>query len=223
LAATATAVCFERDLAWIGMVLTDPGFRRRGFARQLVERALAFLDERRVRWIKLDATDMGAPLYRDLGFADECGIERWQAVAPPCGRPDGLDDFRNDRSLDIAAFGADRGMILDNLARGEAVSLAGEGYAMGRPGVSAASFGPCVARSAESARALLEWFLAAHTGQRVFWDILPDNREAVGLAKEFGFEPVRKLIRMVRPGVDPGKPFARDNSLVYATAGFEYG
>src|SRR5579871_2533909 len=62
LAATTTAVCYGEELAWIGMVLTLPEFRRRGLARQLLEHALAYLQDRRVRCIKLDATDMGRPL-----------------------------------------------------------------------------------------------------------------------------------------------------------------
>ena len=85
MAATATAVCFGRKLAWIGMVLTHPDFRRRGLARRLMEHALEFLDQRRVEWVKLDATDMGRPLYLALGFEDESRIERWKATAPPSG------------------------------------------------------------------------------------------------------------------------------------------
>jgi hypothetical protein len=70
---------------------------------------------------------------------------------------------------------------------------------------------------------LLELFLARHPGETVFWDLLPHNREAVNLARDFGFAPVRKLARMVRPGAAPASPPARDDSLIYATAGFEYG
>jgi GNAT superfamily N-acetyltransferase len=76
-AATTTAVCYGRELAWIGMVLTAPEYRGRGFARLLMERTLDFLAGRGVERIKLDATEMGAPLYRKLGFEDECPIERW--------------------------------------------------------------------------------------------------------------------------------------------------
>src|SRR5690348_1877706 len=35
LGATTTLVCHDRRLAWIGMVLTHPEFRRRGLARRL--------------------------------------------------------------------------------------------------------------------------------------------------------------------------------------------
>ena len=94
---------------------------------------------------------------------------------------------------------------------------------MSRPGSNASTFGPCVARSPDAARILLESFLAHHPGQTVFWDLLPDNREAVSLAHEFGFAPTRKLVRMVRPGAGSANPPVRDDSLVYATAGFEYG
>src|ERR1700690_3620230 len=77
LAATATAICYGRNLAWIGMVLTRPEYRGQGMASQLMRRALEFLDGRQEQWVKLDATAMGSPLYRKLGFVDECPIERW--------------------------------------------------------------------------------------------------------------------------------------------------
>src|SRR5258708_36823310 len=40
LAATTTVVCYGRELAWVGMVLTAPEFRRRGFAGALIGGAL---------------------------------------------------------------------------------------------------------------------------------------------------------------------------------------
>ena len=90
LAATTTAMLYKQKLAWIGMVLTYPGYRRRGFGRTLMQHALAVLAERGVEWIKLDATDMGSPLYRDLGFVDETPIERWsRPAARPNGEPRG--------------------------------------------------------------------------------------------------------------------------------------
>src|SRR5207244_12045682 len=78
LAATTTAICYGRRLAWIGMVLTDPEYRGQGLATQLMRHTLEFLDGRGLDWIKLDATAMGRPIYRKLGFVDECEIERWK-------------------------------------------------------------------------------------------------------------------------------------------------
>src|SRR5215472_12798543 len=89
LRATTTAVCFGRDLAWIGMVLTAPAYRGRGFARQLVEHAVDYLRMQQVYWTKLDATEMGRPLYERLGFRAEGGIERWMRKPGPWLRGDG--------------------------------------------------------------------------------------------------------------------------------------
>ncbi len=225
LASTATAVCYGAELAWIGMVLTAPEFRGRGFARRLMQHTLEFLHRRGVAWIKLDATDMGRPLYLQLGFQDEAPIERWALEssdhrnAPPALPA----DFLLDEALDREAFGADRGQVLRRLAGWEAVSLPGQGYALARPGSKALHFGPCVCRTPEAARLLLEYFLARHPGRPVFWDLLPGNQAALRLAQELGFHPRRRLVRMVLPGAAGAPPLIRNDNLVYAIAGFEYG
>src|SRR3954470_5637296 len=77
LAATTTVICYGRRLAWIGMVLTAAAHRGQGLATALMCRALEFTSARQVDWVKLDATPMGRPLYRKLGFSDERPIERW--------------------------------------------------------------------------------------------------------------------------------------------------
>lgn len=222
IAATATVVCYGTRLAWIGMVLTHPDFRRRGFARVLTERAIAYA-ESRVEWIKLDATDMGRPLYLALGFEDEAPIERWRAVLPAQAASVALDPFELDKELDGEAFGADRSALLLNLAREEAACARTEGYVMARPGAQALFLGPCVARRPEAARRLILWVMSRHPGEPAFWDLLPGNPQALALAGEFGFAPARRLVRMVRPGGRPASPWRSDDRLVYACAGFEYG
>jgi GNAT superfamily N-acetyltransferase len=226
LAATTTAVCYERKLAWIGMVLTAPDYRRRGFARRLMEHAIEALAQRQMAWIKLDATEMGAPLYRSLGFQDECAVERWGRSggdAEPAPDLTWAPTLLDLPALDLPAFGADRAPLLSMLAPLGAAALPGEGYAMTRAGAKAAYFGPCVSRSTEAARELLRWFLGRHPHVPVYWDLLPDNAEAVRLARASGFAPVRRLVRMARPGARGAAPFAHDDSKVFAIAGFEYG
>ena len=223
LRATATAVCFGEELAWVGMVLTDPSYRGRGFARRLMEHALDYLRSRPVAWIKLDATEMGSPLYERLGFREESRIERWmreKGPAPKVVAPPGRFDL--DRALDRNAFGADRTSLLKVLAAIESASVA-HGYAMGRPGSRAAYFGPCVARSADAARNLLAWFLNRHPDGSIYWDILPVNDESVAMARAFGFTRVRELVRMALPGAKNPPRLTGDDSLVFAIAGFEFG
>ena len=101
---------------------------------------------------------------------------------------------------------------------------------MTRTGRSAAYLGPCVARDGKAARDLFSWFSkrrpevksAMHSRQaevrQWYWDLLPDNKAAIEIAKELGFTPKRQLTRMFR-----GEDFRGDDELVYAIAGFEIG
>jgi GNAT superfamily N-acetyltransferase len=224
LRATTTAVCYGQELAWVGMVLTDSAYRRRGLALRLMEHALDYIRSRSVVWIKLDATEMGAPLYERLGFREEGTIERW--TRPRGAVPGGHSQagrFELDAVLDQKAFGADRSHVLQMLAGIESVSAPGGAYAMGRPGSAAAYFGPCVAHSAAAARDLVRWFLGRHSNENVCWDILRANTTAGGVAREFGFERARELSRMALPGAPGELSFKKNDQLVFATAGFEFG
>ncbi len=224
LRATATAVCFGQQLAWIGMVLTQREYQRRGLARRLMEHAIAYLQNRSVAGIKLDATEMGVPLYESLGFREEGRIERWirrKGAAP--GVHSSAGRFAPDSALDREAFGADRSGLLNVLAGIESASVEGMGFAMGRSGSRAAYFGPCVARSSSAARELLAWFLHRHEQEDVYWDILAVNTDAVEIAREFGFECRRELVRMALADVKNPSPLQNRDPLVFATAGFEFG
>lgn len=222
--ATTTAICYGRDLAWIGMVLTDPPYRGRGLARRLMEHTLEYLRREQMQWIKLDATDMGRPVYARLGFRDETVIERWIRKPGPVDAHASLaGPYVPDAALDREAFGADRSLLLRALAAIESASIAGAGFAMGRAGSVASYFGPCVARSRDAARDLLLWFLSQHGRESVYWDILVANRDALELAREFGFERARELTRMSLAGAGHPTPLQNNDALVFAMAGFEYG
>jgi GNAT superfamily N-acetyltransferase len=193
LASTITAVCYGTELAWIGMVLTGARFRRRGLASALLEHTLHYLARIPMDWIKLDATEMGRPVYQRFGFEDECAIERWLRPGTPA-------TFFEEQSREL-----------------------GDSFARGRPGSKAAYFGPCRATSREAARDLLEWFLELHRGEAICWDILPANVDAVDLARAHGFTPLRKLVRMALRGRPGAAPRPTDIAHTYATAGFEWG
>jgi GNAT superfamily N-acetyltransferase len=108
---TTTSIRYGNKLAWIGMVLTHPEFRGRGYARSLMRHALQEFSD--VETIKLDATEMGAPLYRQLGFVDDCAIERWRGQTQVA--PVEVQSFSYP-GFDEEAFGADRGGLLERLA-----------------------------------------------------------------------------------------------------------
>jgi GNAT superfamily N-acetyltransferase len=222
LVATATTYCYGDELAWIGMVLTAADYRGRGLARATMRAALDFARARKVAWIKLDATEMGRPLYEKLGFIAEYAVERCLRVpSPAVSAP--VDAYRPNLELDREAFGAGRAALLADLSPIESASIGADAFAMGRPGSKAAYFGPCVSRGAERAAKLLDWFLARHAAENVFWDIVEPNPAAHALALERGFAPVRRLIRMALPGRSSPPAVKERPDLVHALAGFEFG
>ncbi|MEZ5353368.1 MAG: GNAT family N-acetyltransferase [Bryobacteraceae bacterium] len=223
---STTVIRYGAELAWIGMVLTHSSNRGRGNAGALMKHALAYARSHGVGWAKLDATADGHPIYSKLGFEDECAVERWKrpssAAAVTSPRP--LTTYVLDPSFDRAYFVAARQPLLSALiAERDGALVPGFGYAMGRPGAVAAYFGPSVVRTREAARLLLQWFLAHNPAQDVFWDLFPDNPDAVQLAIDHGFQPARALTRMALRCRPDAPLLRRHNAGILAIAGFEYG
>ena len=216
--ATATLLCYGDRLAWIGMVLTHPEHRHRGYAKQLFARLLAAANTLGVRTLKLDATEQGRPLYGSYGFKEEQPIERWERPTRESHAAGCEFDISRILELDRRAFGADRSDLLKNLALHSSVISNGAGFAFSRSGRAASYLGPCVAEESASARQLIEEAVQHSAGKGWYWDLLPSNRNAVKLATELGFSRQRRLTRMFR-----GDEFRGEDDLVYAIAGFELG
>jgi GNAT superfamily N-acetyltransferase len=212
LVSTATLMCYGKQLGWIGMVLTNQTYRRRGFARTLLLHAIERADQLGIESLKLDATDQGQPLYESLGFRVEQPVERWwRPQQPPCGaaiEPAALLDH------DFLAYGADRSELLRALTERSKMQAQADGFCLSRPGRRANYIGPCISQSAEFARCSIEGF----AGEESYWDLLPQNQGALSIATELGFKPLRKLIRMVR-----GRDLRGREDWIYAIAGFELG
>jgi GNAT superfamily N-acetyltransferase len=214
IAASTTAFVYP-DLAWIGMVLTSAQYRGRGFARRLLELAL---DELPVDRSRLDATDMGRPLYLKLGYVDEYPVERWVRMPSLQSPSEPLPPFREELiALDRPAFGYDRACLLRRLAAEGRTYATSAAYAMTRAGRNARFFGPCVALDDASARHVIDAFLSDYTAEPVFWDLCPEKAD---LARSYGFEPVRRLMRMRR---GPADNYTQPSPNIYAMAGFEFG
>lgn len=226
LAATTTAIVYGNDLAWIGMVLTAPEFRNRGFAHRLMNHTLDHLRERGVAWAKLDATEIGANVYSDFGFRFECGVERWQRG--PSNAPVS-EETCSSRSVDLGVissrdtFGVSRTQLLECLTRTGGACLNESGFALWRPGSFAHYFGPCVAGDLRSAEPLLRCCLDANQGCPLIWDLPPQNSAAVQLARKYGFQRTRTLSRMARALRPDAKPLRPEMNSLFALAGFEYG
>ncbi len=220
--ATATLLRYGKQLAWIGMVLTKPDYRRMGLARRLMQAALELSAEHGIDSVKLDATADGQPLYEQLGFRTEQIVERWFRDA----RQNQFDRTRSLGAplsselteLDRQAFGADRSKVLHELAARNPPVAMPEGFCFAREGARSTYLGPCVAANQQSARTVIEQTLRASPESSWYWDILAGNENAVALAHEFGFVRQRRLERMAFGGHLP-----TNDQLVYAIAGFELG
>jgi GNAT superfamily N-acetyltransferase len=227
---TATTTIHDGKVAWIGMVLVHPEFRRLGIGKSLLKHCIAWLQQLGIPSIKLDATPAGKTVYVPLGFRDEYELERVEAIADcglrvaDCGIRTGAADAQTILSLDTEAFGVPRPAVLQRLlgdhpdlcwttSAPSSSSRIPLGFLLARPGANAWHLGPWVARSKETAEALLRACLARLAGQKVFADV-PANHPARQLVASHGFKPQRPLTRMwLGCNEWPGNP-----ALTYAVA-----
>lgn len=193
--ATTTLVSYGKRLAWIGMVLTHSDYRRRGFARLLVQEAIDLARGLEVAVVKLDATDQGKPLYESFGFRTEQSVERW-----------GLGD-----PVEISVSTGALPEVPPILEPG--------GQLLHRPGSRAHYLGPCIADSPATAERLFRRAVDEIGAASYFWDILALNRGALRIATRLGFVPLRRLTRMVLGR--EAQPY--NESHIYAIAGLEWG
>ena len=149
--------CRFYSVAWIGMMLVDPAHRRRGIATHLMQHALDRLESAGAERIRLDATKMGVPLYRRLGFLPQLEIARYGGNPTRLTSRSRLPRVRDFQwtdwpalyELDREVSRVDRTKLLKRLlvqAGGTArvVSVEGrlQGFLLARPGSSAAQIGP---------------------------------------------------------------------------------
>ncbi|MDR3637605.1 MAG: GNAT family N-acetyltransferase [Isosphaeraceae bacterium] len=222
--------CRFGDVAWIALMLVDPDHRRRGVGRTLMSRALEWLDFRRIRSVRLDATPLGRPLYESLGFQAEGTLVRYQGVltagapATELGNVSAADVFDGVAELDRAVTGADRARFLRTLSREhpESFQVARErgrviGFIMARPGAYARQIGPCIGDD-EAGPRLLEDARRRYAGETVIVDIPQEHTRARRLVESWGLAPARELLRM-----GYGPRVQEDLDRLWASAGAEKG
>jgi GNAT superfamily N-acetyltransferase len=228
LVASAAALPYERDLAYVAMVLVTQSRRREGIATRLVDLCVEHI--RRLGLVPvLDATPAGEAVYSQQGFRTLFGLERWQGQAEPAGalgaagiRPSVPSDAETIAALDAGATGAPRcAVIADFLGRaGSHAFLSGDrsGFVLVRRGRRALQLGPLVAGTPVEALKLLGAALGAVSGA-VFIDV-PVLQKGIGdwLAAH-GFTRQRGFSRMA---FGRSEPFGASGRL-FASAGPEFG
>jgi GNAT superfamily N-acetyltransferase len=225
--AIGTAALMRYDaLAWVAMMLVDPGERRAGHGARLLSAALAAAHGSPS--VGLDATPAGEPMYRKFGFVDSYSLVRAKALIDPArfersggARAMTTADLPEVIAMDRAVFGADRGRLLAGLlARApECAWIAeGRGYCFGRPGYLYYQLGPIVANDSATTRALAAECLAPLGGRTFAIDVPLLDAGWLEWLKSAGFVEERPFRRMFLEGhLHPGEP-ARQ----YAICGPEF-
>lgn len=221
--------CVFGPVAWVAMVLVDAEQRKRGIGTALMEHVLAYLESRKVRRMRLDATPLGQPIYEKLGFHPEYTLARFAGVLPPAppatgAEPASAQGLPEICALDQRACATDRRKLLHRLyaERPEMMRVVRRndrvvGFVTARPGARAWQVGPCMAE-ADAGPLLLADVWRRLAGQPVFLDIPRQNRPAVALAERMGLTVQRELLRMGR-----GQPIREHIEELWTSSGPEKG
>lgn len=232
-AATLTTCTFGRT-AWIAMVLTRSTFRGRGLATALLKHSIAYLHERGVESIRLDATALGRPVYEKLGFQVDSEITRF--YGRPTLTPSTVDaklrlvplavsHLAACAELDAAATGNDRTSLLQRLhqewptagiaaLRGDEV----QGFCLARRGSRAAQIGPCIVAAPHDGAAVLAAGMQRLGEGPLYLDVPHRNPAGRRFAGEVGLAAERDFFRMTL-----GRPVAEQSERIWANYGPEKG
>lgn len=186
-AGTAMTTPYGNTCAAISLVIVDEALRGRGLGRKLTAAALAAGE----REFRLTSTADGLPLYENLGFVRTHEIFQHQGTAGAVAVPErvawaGPEDLTAVAAIDRQPFGADRGALLEALAREGrfAVLRSGDGvtgYGVLRRFGRGEVIGPVVARNEADARALVAFLASSRAGSFLRVDT-PDPSFAAWLA-----------------------------------------
>ncbi|MBT2895268.1 GNAT family N-acetyltransferase [Streptomyces sp. McG3] len=240
LAATCLTMPYGSGLTAVGMLLVADRYGRRGLARRLMRHVMEAVGDTP---LVLYATELGQPLYEDLGFSPVGRAERVggrfgaggpdgsPSVSPSPSpsrpsvttRPAAADDLRALVRLDLSVFGADRTHLLARLpAFSDRLQVAEEhgeliGYAALWPSGQAEVVGPLIARDTATAQALIT-ALAATTDRPLRTDVHAAHKELLGWLVERGLEPLTGTTVMTYDITDlPGDAARRFAPLTLAT------
>jgi ribosomal protein S18 acetylase RimI-like enzyme len=206
------------EIAYVGSMAVDPALRRRGIGRALMHELLARCERTGVTALALDATESGAPLYREFGFVQTDVTQIFERagvgpVAPEDGRaaPESVDAAL---AVERALVGWRRDDVLKALLAigGSKLICEPDGFAFLRGTV----VGPWVAGSEARAEEILVNCIAGRREPlRAF---VPGVNVAAGkMLRRHGFHRTRLLRHMTR-----GEPAPR-REFIYGQASLAHG
>ncbi len=107
-----TSILHE-DTAWLATIIVHPAYRNRGIGKLMTQTLIDSIDSRTFETIYLDATELGYPVYKKLGFQVEAVYNHYKPVT--------IEPVTN-LSADILDFNSeyrDPLLMLDRVVSGE--------------------------------------------------------------------------------------------------------
>ncbi|SDM93320.1 Acetyltransferase (GNAT) domain-containing protein [Daejeonella rubra] len=118
------------DTAWLAHVIVHPDFRNQGLGQKLTEALIGRLDYEKIKTVYLDATDMGFPVYRKIGFEVETeyihldGELINQNLKDPAAVIPFQEKYRDKiLQLDKQTSGENRGLIINDHLKSSLIYL----------------------------------------------------------------------------------------------------
>ena len=218
------------EMAHVGFMAVHPDLQHQGLGRALMTCLLAELDQKAVKWITLDASQIGQMLYEKLGFAclnDTLTFERsWEGI--PIPMPADVEvistrDLDEIAHWDAPIFGANRRKVFQTLLQaypGRAfLQRENDGQLGGFVFVQQNRIGPWVARDLQASENLLKAALAVSAEEPVITAVPEENLAAVDLLQRSGFRLDHRNQHMIRgQGLPP-----RQRELIFAQTSLAVG
>lgn len=225
-------------LAYIGFMAVHPDFQRRRIAESLMIYALSQMQADGCSIALLDASVMGEPLYRKLGFVEDDKSAHYildgTSVRKPADFPSinlantiirvmQPTDIPKLTNLDTPIFGASRerlfSLLLNTLPQRSFVAEDASGQLSGYVFSQTARIGPCAALDSQAAEGLLQAALSVPFEGQISFIAPGSNPYAEALIIRYGFEHFRTIPHMRYGGTQhPGR-----REFIYSLMSFAIG
>lgn len=228
LASGISAVAYDDDFGFIGLYITDPDMRGKGYGRRIWDHAMAYLGK---RTIGLDGVPEQQENYARMGFVSNYGTARWSGslAAENLPPPSATRNFDSSELETIAAF--DRAFFPAGRARflAEWINAAASarliekdgtttGYAVARKCLKGYKIGPVFAKTPQCAKALLSGIVDDIGTAHIDIDVPLSQLSFITFLEAVGMERGFETARMYR-----GKAPALHIAGVFAVTSLELG
>ncbi|WP_117190351.1 GNAT family N-acetyltransferase [Rhizobium terrae] len=209
-AAGISAVRYGADFGFIGLYISHPDFRGKGYGRKVWDAGMTHLGG---RTIGLDGVPQQQANYRGMGFEPVYETFRWSGrfggASDPDVFPAGPSQFSMILAYDRDFFPAERDAFLEEWLKPprivRAVVRGGvmHGYAVARKCHDGYKIGPLLAETARDAWALLEACAAETAGESLHVDVPALQTEFSTILQDHGCSKGFVTARMYRGPVPP--------------------